>query len=80
MYRYDEGTRTQALDHWPSDGDERALAGRLFGNQPLNNDQASGPNSMSTGVGVFTSVLNLSLPFEVWMRKTAMLSVFWLAA
>ena len=47
---------------------------------PQVESQASGPNSTSTGVGVLTSVLNLSLPFDGWMRKTAMLSVFWLAA
>ena len=38
--------------------------------------QTSEPNSTSTGVGVFTSVLNLSLPFDGRMRNTAMVSVF----
>ena len=51
------------------------------GSQPPERDRyASGPNSMSTGVGVVTSVLNLSVPLDRWMRKTAMLSVSWLAA
>src|SRR3984893_18993948 len=43
-------------------------------------NQAVGPNSTSTGVGVLTSVLNLSRPLASWMRNTAMLSVFWFAA
>jgi hypothetical protein len=42
--------------------------------------QAAGPNSTSTGVGVLTSVLKWSLPLAGFIRKTAMLSVFWLAA
>lgn len=42
--------------------------------------QATEPNSTSTGVGVLTSVLNFNLPFEFWIRKTAMVSVFWFAA
>ena len=42
--------------------------------------QATEPNSTSTGVGVMTSVLNFNLPFESWIRKTAIESVFWFAA
>jgi hypothetical protein len=43
---------------------------------PQVENQTSGPNSTSTGVGVLTSVLNLSFPFAGWTRKTAMVSVF----
>jgi hypothetical protein len=43
---------------------------------PQVENQTSGPNSTSTGVGVLTSVLNLSFPFASWTRKTAMVSVF----
>jgi hypothetical protein len=43
---------------------------------PQVENQTSGPNSTSTGVGVLTSVLNLSLPFAGWTRKTAMVAVF----
>jgi hypothetical protein len=61
---------------------DRANAGR--GEKPLcfrdKENQARGPNSTSTGVGVLTSVLNFSLPVTGWIRNTAMLSVFWLAA
>jgi class 3 adenylate cyclase len=42
--------------------------------------QASAPNSTSTGVGVFTSLLKSRRPLPCSMRNTAMLSVFWLAA
>ena len=38
--------------------------------------QATEPNSTSTGVGVLTSVLNFNLPFEGWIRNTAIESVF----
>ena len=43
---------------------------------PQVENQTRGPNSTSTGVGVLTSVLNLSFPFAGWTRKTAMVSVF----
>jgi hypothetical protein len=43
--------------------------------------QASGPNSTSTGVGVWTTApVGFSLPFGRWMRKTTMVSEFWLQA
>src|SRR4051794_40242754 len=54
--------------------------GSKAGRDRPNDTQAPGPNSTSTGVGVLTSVLNLSLPFASWMRNTAMVSVFWFAA
>ena len=42
---------------------------------------ARGPNSTSTGVGVWTTApVGLSLPFERLTLKTTMVSVFWLAA
>jgi hypothetical protein len=42
---------------------------------PGNESWTMEPNSTSTGVGVLTSVLNLSLPFTGWMRNTAIFGV-----
>jgi hypothetical protein len=56
------------------------LIAASVGPAPRNENYGAGPNSTSTGVGVLTSVLNLSLPFAGWMRNTAILLVFWLAA
>ena len=42
---------------------------------PGNESWTMEPNSTSTGVGVLTSVLNLSPPFTGWMRNTAIFGV-----